>query len=419
MKKILASAQPFGFGPVSKLVSIATHLGGGAGMWVAGNGTTLRYAQLNRQNLQDVVPFDFADRPGAGRLVRGFDAAISVMEPRLVYAAVRAGRPVYFFDSLFSFWIASRPLDELAAVARLVLTGPELRAADAFDSLSVHESMLVAHMLATRSYAQVFPGVKERIRAFAELGFAQVHAAGPMIDVPDTAHAEGPGRSRTLVANLGGFTNAFLDYQRRGAYIDIVVRWLTRLAETTTDFDEIIVCSGAFGAPCTREVNGVRVTIGLLPHAELLDRLAQAPVYLASPGLTSLHEAVALSVLPMLLPDQHYGHLINRRRLAHTSFARLGASFEGLGTETHIPADDLEGTLVIAGIADGIHRDPARFDAFADYMDARLSAFVYMPPDETRAHVRELREMLHGTPLSKIIAAIIRETVAAGRVHAA
>lgn len=408
--RILASAQPFGFGPVAQLVGMARQLEAGEISFL-GSGIALRYAQLNGSHFDSVGHFDFADIPRAREVVKRFDAVMSVMEPQLVYVGVRESRPVHFFDSLFGFWLVDRPLDDLARIARIVTSGSETEAEAAFRSLSVHESMVVSHLISTRSYAQSFPGVGERVETMNSLGFDTITVTGSMIDLDEIQRLRDamPPSSRTLVVNLGGFTNTFLDYAKRGSYVDIILRWLTSRVETTSAFDRIIVGSGAFTTAFEEEHRGVRIRVGLVPHTELLSVLAGRPVYLTAPGLTSLCEAVALGIAPMLLPDQHYGHAYTRRNLRHTSLGRHGASFADLGLQANLPDDDLEGTMTIAGIADKVGADKRLFDAFVKYMDFRVDAFLAMTHDEIRVSVAELATLLDGVPIGKVMKDVMKD----------
>jgi hypothetical protein len=402
--RILASAQPFGFGPVAQLVGMAGQLEASE-ITFLGSGIALRYAQLNGSHFDSVSPFDLADIPRAREVVKRFDAVMSVMEPQLVYVGVRADRPVYFFDSLFGFWLVDRPLSDLARIARIVMNGSETEAEAAFRSLSVHESMVVSHLISTRSYAQSFPGVGTRVKTMNSLGFDTITVTGPMIDLDEIQRLRDttPPSSRTLVVNLGGFTNTFLDYAKSGSYVDIILRWLTSRMETTSDFDRIIVGSGAFATTFEEEHRGVRIRVGLVPHTELLSVLAGRPVYLTAPGLTSLCEAVALGIAPMLLPDQHYGHTYTRRNLRDTSLGRQGASFEDLGLQANLPDDDLEGTMAIAEIADKVSADKRLFDAFVKYMDCRVNAFLAMTSDEIRVSIGELATLLDGVAIGRVM----------------
>ena len=416
--RILASAQPFGFGPVAKLVGLVAQLES-AQVTFAGRGIALRYARLNNEQFVAVAESDFTQLDSGRDLVRHFDGAIGVMEPQLVYACVREHRPVHFFDSLLGFWLTDRSLDELTEIAWTIRYGSDVEAEEAFGSLSVHESMVVSHMVSTRSCAQSFPGVAERIQALSPLGFDTIKATGPMIDLQeiDRLRAVAPPKPRTLVANLGGFTNAFLSYAQHGFYVDIMLRWLRSLARQTSRFDEIVVCSGAFEDHREEMVNGVRIRIGLLPHAELLQLLAGRPIYLAAPGLTSLHEAVALDVPMMLLPDEHYGHTHNRSSLQGTSLAAYGASFSDLGLDSNLPHNDLEGTLAIARFAAEVARDPSLFRAFATYMNHRLDAFLAMVAAEMAAYVAEIKGLVAGTPVAEVMTALQEELRGAAAGH--
>ncbi len=243
---------------------------------------------------------------------------------------MREGVPVRFVDSLFGFWIVGRDFANLGRVAEAIRLGSEEEASAAFASLSVHESMVVAHMLATESCAQAFPGVAERVELLATQGFRATTVTGAVIDLGGISPVARQA-PRTLVSDLGGFTNAFPEYEEHGAYVDVMLRWLERIAAGGSDFDEIIVCSGTFRRSREYAVNGVRFRVGLLPHADLLELLSTGPVYLAPPGLTSLHEA-ALEIPVMLLPDQHYGHA--QRPLVRPAAAGAADPLRG----THRPA---------------------------------------------------------------------------------
>ncbi|WP_020123043.1 hypothetical protein [Streptomyces canus] len=399
--RVLGSAQAFGFGPVAKLVSLAAQLHRSRIHFI-GSGIALDYARLNGKGFTDIDEFDLSDIPVTRAIVRQYDSVISVMEPMLVYAAVRERVPVRFFDSLFGFWIVGRGFAELGRVAEAVRLGSDEEAAAAFGSLSVHESMVVAHMMATESFAQAFPGVTERVDLLALQGFESTTVTGAMVDLGELNPIV-QRTPRTLVANLGGFTNAFLDYEKHGAYVDVMLRWLERMAADGCDFDEIIVCSGAFRHSRNYTVNGVRLRIGLLPHADLLELLSTGPVYMAPPGLTSLHEAAALEVPVMLLPDQHHGHRHNRESLAGTLVERYGASFGEAGFDKDNPDDDLAGTLALADLAAQIDKSPELFKEFADYADRKLSAFIDVCRRDRRAYVRELQRLTHGVPIAEVI----------------
>jgi len=320
----------------------------------ASTATASRCAQVNGDHFDAVEEFDFSDLAAALRLVGSFDCALSVMEPQLVLACVRRGVPVMFFDSLFGFWRLDHDLADLADVARTVRDGDDAQALAAFAGLSVHESMVVSHMIATRSYAQMFPGVARRRDQLAELGFDTVTATGSMANLAEIEHLRGlePRLSRTLVLNLGGFTNAF---------------------------------------------------------AEFLRLVARRPVYLTPPGLTSLHEAVVLGTPAMLLPSQHHGHEFNRRSLDGTSAARWSASFDGLGIPVDLPDDDFRGTVALAELADRIRADEGLLAAFVANMDRELDAFVSRTDRDSDQWITDLAAVFAGEPIARVMATIEEE----------
>lgn len=373
-----------------------------------GSGVALDYARLNDRWFYEVVEKDTSDEAQMEPEIRNSDCVVSVMNAELVFWSVRAGRRVYFFDSLLSFWGLNRDVGEIARVADEVRSGSEVRARAAFDSLAAHEQVFLCHMLADRSYAQNFPGVEERVAALREHGFEGVSISGPIVNVREIEEAAEVGGAPTadLLINLGGFKNFYLDYDRHNAYLEIMTRWARDLLRRRPRFERIAVCSGAFRTARSFTEGGRQVELRCLEHKEFLRELAGKPVYLATPGLTSLHEAIVSDVMPMALPEQHYGHLFNMKMLEGTQFAQYGASLSGSGIEYPVPEDDFEGTKAIAAAAERIARDEALYLRFRDYMNERLDTVLSVGADKRSVIVEELRSVIHGSPLTEIVGKI-------------
>jgi hypothetical protein len=402
--KVLSSAQSFGFGPVSKLVSLVGYLENTDTAFIGGEGAA-KYVHLNGHQFSHIYDEDGVDVDDRRNLIVQADAVLSVMEPRIVFEAVRLGRPVVFVDSLFVFWRQKHTWPELRVIADTIRFGTDLESELAIQSLSVHESMLVCHLVAMRSIAQVFPGVEDRVSEFARMDRGSLALTGSLIDprlhrsVPPTQGSH----SRTMVINLGGFNNAFLTYESNGQYINVLLRWIEEFLSTETEFDDVYVCSGAFDRDTEQVVAGTRLHVGLLPHDRLMELLAHHPVYLAPPGLTSLHEAAIIGVPVMLLPDQHYGHTQNRRRLVGTYLHSSGASFERFGLGEEIPEDDFAGTLALAELADVIDTSPAVFDRFSSQMTETLLGFITRSVEERGTYISELVELCSGPNVAGVM----------------
>ncbi|GHE44443.1 hypothetical protein CP980_33440 [Streptomyces vinaceus] len=403
--RILSSAQACGFGPVSKLVAITPLLAGSRVDFV-GQGVALDFARRHSHRFHRITEGDTSRHEDLAQGLADADLVVSVMDAELVFRAVRAGRPVLFFDSLLGFWLTDRSFEELAARAQLVRWADHDTARYVFDTLAPHERILLAHLLARRSYAQNFPGVPARIAALAATGADHIELCGPIVDrgaLEGALTQPPPERPAGLLINLGGFQNFFLDYESHNAYLDLVRRWVSELAVARPELGRILVCGGAFRRGVTETHGDVEVEYAFLPQTEFLRQLAHAPLYAVPPSLTSLHESVILRRLPLLLPEQHYGHIANLRALRGTVAGDIAASLTDLGSRFIVPEDDLEGTKALDRLTRELLTDESGYRRLADHLDTRLTAYQELTQEERGAAVDELGALLGGPALAELL----------------
>ncbi|MFD8860018.1 hypothetical protein [Streptomyces vinaceus] len=403
--RILSSAQACGFGPVSKLVAITPLLAGSRVDFV-GQGVALDFARRHSHRFHRITEGDTSRHEDLAQGLADADLVVSVMDAELVFRAVRAGRPVLFFDSLLGFWLTDRSFEELAARAQLVRWADHDTARYVFDTLAPHERILLAHLLARRSYAQNFPGVPARIAALAATGADHIELCGPIVDrgaLEGALSEPPPERPADLLINLGGFQNFFLDYESHNAYLDLVRRWVSELAVARPELGRILVCGGAFRRGVTETHGEVEVEYAFLPQTEFLRQLAHAPLYAVPPSLTSLHESVILRRLPLLLPEQHYGHIANLRALRGTVAGDIAASLTDLGSRFIVPEDDLEGTKALDRLTRELLTDESGYRRLADHLDARLTAYQELTEEERGAAVDQLGALLGGPALAELL----------------
>jgi len=405
MMRILSSAQACGFGPVSKLAAITT-LFPKSDIDFIGQDVSLDFARRHRHRFGDISPGDTSRPEELEEALARADLVISVMDAELVFWAVRAEVPVLFFDSLLSFWLTERSTEELAARAQLVRTASLSTARVVYEELAPHERIMLAHLLAKRSYAQSFPGVAARIADFARVGADHVELCGPILDFPGLSAAldtPPPERPAGLLVNLGGFQNFFLDYESHNAYLGVLERWVRDVAADHPDLGRILVCGGAYREPVVTSVGDVEIEFTFLPHKEFLRHLAHTPLYAVPPSLTSLHEAVVLGRMPLLLPEQHYGHIVNLRGLSDTAVGRLAASLQFVEGRFDVPEDDLEGTRELDRLTRELLEDEPAYRTVRTHLHQQLSAYRSLTTGQRTTAVAELGSLLGGPPLAELL----------------
>ncbi|GHF53046.1 hypothetical protein GCM10010218_38110 [Streptomyces mashuensis] len=406
--RIVMGAQNCGFGPVAELTAVSRLLAGHERVFV-GDGVASAFARANADAFDDI-------RTGGGRsaeaLVESSDRVVSAMDADLAFRAVVAGRPVVMVDSLFGFWQFGRPLARIRDMCERLPRSGTFAAADAhLRELSPHERILAAHLLATDSVVQNFPGVGARLAAFAALGPGPVvHLTGPVIDhaglPPDTAGPEPP--EYDLLVNVGGFTNFLLDVEANNDYLLLLERWLGDLLRDRPQFRRVLVCGGPFAGNRARTVSfaGRQAVCCCLPQREVLRQVARTPVCLLAPGLTALHESLALGRLPLALHEQHYAHVFTVRHLDGTLFGRLANRFSDVVPYDDMPEDDHAGTAALVRIAGRIRTDDGLYAAFRRAFDERLDEHLGLTPAQQRHGVQELRDLLGGESVASVVARV-------------
>ncbi|MBT2385740.1 hypothetical protein [Streptomyces sp. ISL-11] len=416
--RIVMGAQNCGFGPAAELVAVSRLLTGHERIFV-GDGVAAAFARRNADAFDDIREgTGIHDTTGAGSaaiddLLKASDQVVSVMDADLVVRSVVAGRPVVMVDSLLSFWQLGRPLAVIRDLCES-LPRSSFSAADRhLGTLSPHERVVAAHLLATHSVVQNFPGATERMAELVALGSGAgpaMHLTGSIVDVdglrnlPPAAEPE-----YDLLINVGGFKNFLLDFDVHNDYMRLLHRWIADLLRDWGRFRRVLVCGGPFGEHRERDVSvaGRRASCRFLAQRELLRHVASTPHYLLAPGLTALHESLSLGRLPLAIHEQHYAHVFTVRRLEGTHFGRMAARFADVLPGHHVPEDDFAGTAALVEIAGRVREDDELYAGFRRTFNERIEHYLSLTPAQRRQGVGELREALAGDPLSSVLARVI------------
>ncbi|MFV2011035.1 MULTISPECIES: hypothetical protein [unclassified Micromonospora] len=311
MKKILASAEAFGFGPASKLHAVSAELRRrGMQVHVVAAGASLAFAQSNADSFDAVIPVDEPEEL-AKVAPEDYDGALSVMDPYLVLWARVNGLPSVYVDSLYWFWQwhpdREGPLQHQAS--QLAATINVLDALRSLSLVPMHDSQYLAHHLSDASCVQDASKVGARAAALRGLGRVEVVNA-----VIDLTHRN-PGPPRRWLATTSGLVNPLLPAESAVEWIRIVGRLLEEAADLAGLTDRITMAGHPDLLARAADVASARIELVPLSHREILEALNQAVACLTPPGLTTMLECAAYGVPFIMLPEQHYGHVSNFREV--------------------------------------------------------------------------------------------------------
>ncbi|MFI9722872.1 hypothetical protein ACIHFE_24970 [Streptomyces sp. NPDC052396] len=407
--RLVMGAQNCGFGPASVLVAVSRLLPGHQRVFV-GDGVAAAFAHRNADAFGELH-----DPTGTDDLLKGADQVVSAMNADLAVRAVVAGRPLVMVDSLFSFWRLHHPLTHIRDLCATMPRGSFAAAERHLSGLSPHERVIAAHFLATHSVVQNFPGVPRRIAEFTGAGGrSAMHLTGPVIDTAGLREvalraSAAPDPAYDLLVNIGGFTNFLLSPDVNNAYLRLLHRWLPDLLRDWRRFGRVLVCGGPFGGnrAVTVSAGGRQADCKLLPQRHLLRQVACTPHYLLAPGLSALHEALALGQLPLAAPEQHYAHVFTVRELGGTLFGRTACRLADVLPRHPVPEDDTAGTAALVAIADRIAADDKLYARFRQTLNERIEQHLSLTAAQRSRGVRELREAFDGAQPASLIAGLV------------
>ncbi len=405
-------AQNCGFGPAAELVAVSRLLSGHERIFV-GDGVAAAFARRNADAFDDIRETSGTASTVLDGLLERCDQVVSVMDADLVVRAVVAGRPVVMVDSLLTFWQVGRPLTEIRDLCERMPRDSFAAADRHLGALSPHERVIAAHLLATHSVVQNFPGVPQRMAELIDPGGGMgpaMHVTGSVIDVeglrslPRDAEPE-----YDLLINVGGFKNFLLDFDVNNDYLRLLHRWVVDLLRDWRRFARVLVCGGPFGAHREQTVTAAnrRAECRFVPQRELLRHVASTPHHLLAPGLTALHESIALAQLPLAIHEQHYAHVFTVRQLDGTLFGRMAGRFADVLPHHHLSEDDFAGTADLVRIAGRIREDDELYARFRQTFNERIERYVSLTPAQREQGVKELRDVLGGDPISSVMARVI------------
>jgi len=301
---LLCSAEPWGFGPSSKLFAILRSLSPAPRTVVAGSGSAAVFARLNADAVEQYIELDSPYEILS--LAADFDAVLTVMDPWAALLGARRGVPVAYVDSLFWFWQWGQlDFSALPGVARDWTTASldDLREVTS-RPVDWHMVSALACHWSTQVFAQQASCSRERAGLYPE---DRVRVVGAIVATCPRAAADNYGAP---LVSISGAVSHLTPQPVAGRYASVVRQILDRAGEPVA------------GATVTGNPSLLPLFRGGPWHIRQMGldgfhhAAGAASVLLAPAGLTTAVEAATLGTPIIFLPEQHGGHAANVQVLA-------------------------------------------------------------------------------------------------------
>lgn len=302
-RRVITSAEPFGFGPVSKLRSVGKLLGAdGWAIDFVGTGSALAYAREESEVFRSVTALESPDD-----LLRldaaDYDAAVSVMDPFLALWAHRNGLPCLYVDSLFWFWTWQNA--EHLNEQWNIVTAADAAPADGLELLQrlpMPTAEYLGHRAASVSCVQRTVSTAAVSDAMREI--TPVVTTGAIVDL---------SRQRSAVpdiwtVSLSGLINPLITHEEAARWATAAIRLVDEAFTSAGIADAKIYLTG--NSDVIANLEGVPPRFEFEPReaGAVLDLFNRSHACLTPPGLTTMLESLAYECPVIPLPPQHYGH---------------------------------------------------------------------------------------------------------------
>jgi len=317
--RILCEAISFGFGPVSKLLSLCELLNQKHSLSFIGSGCSLTLA--NKTNFfENIIVFDTTSSTDFNNTIsfEEYDIVISVMNPIFGRAVINNNCKLVVIDSLFTMW-------------------------DRIDPIWEKCDLLVI---------QSFFGEKNRLKISHNLSNA--HIVGPIISPQIEQKIKSP--NNTLLINFGG---ADYPYIRTFKDISIFIKKFVIELTSINMFDEMIIAIGPRGLAGLQDLIHHGFKLFTFSHDDFLQQLSKSDTLFTIPGLTTAFESFHLAIPTLFLPPLNYSQFLNLR-----TFRLLGLSYTGAHWDDHFSTPNTnqltekEGVQMVESLVAKAHNDP-------------------------------------------------------------
>ena len=308
--KVLCSAEAFGYGPCSKLVSVVKQIKNDLPEFRAdfiGDGSSLDFALQNDSLFNNVWEYN-----GSYPDARNYDLVVSVMNPYLALWGWFYRKRVIYIDSLFWFWkfqdekyeFLQETIDELTSARSLSEVWALVK------NVTDHHLHYLAHKVSNLSCVQSFAEHLPKQDSFRESIPNIVHV-DPIVDLSLKKEVD----RDTILISLGGLLSPLNQKKEALAYVELVLKITTPfIIEASKKYKVILATNPEITKLIKNAPQGLIVTS--LSHEETLKLINRSLLVLTPAGLTTLFECLLYQTPIFILPELHDGHYPNYLGLA-------------------------------------------------------------------------------------------------------
>jgi hypothetical protein len=344
-KKIIASAESFGYGPCALLSSIAAELKNSTDCEVvfAGSGVALQLAKskgmvfdrtVEIQNLSELETFLKNEMPDEFLSAFSYDAAI---------VASNLGFKVSLADTLLWHWNWSdiQHLDSKKAKDIFSQIPPDKLPAKLaeFHPQAKHG---IAYLLADKAYSQIFPGSTTCKNSTFLNNHSQIDLqhVGPIIEEYDGER----GERDTLLISFSGQKNPKVNDERCAqwcrATLAIMKDGLKEFSEQHPDITIHFAGNPDILDVVKKDIDALELknySVGHLDRVGWLRAMAHSVAALFPAASGSSYEAIAHETPILYLPEQHHSNFANFISFVGHRDSANGGAFPSACLGTHYP----------------------------------------------------------------------------------
>ncbi|WP_129286752.1 hypothetical protein [Streptomyces sp. GZWMJZ-114] len=296
---LACTAEAWGYGPASKLLTVSRMISGSRAAYVSGSART--FAELNGAEYDTIVDVGSSTKILEHTLEA--DHLLNVMDPCAALLAARQGVPTTYVDSLSWFWRWNvDEYEDLQREAARMLRMTTAQLMKHLEGVDWHRMVPLAYLWSDRVFVQRIGRPDPRLRAFGD----RVRECGAIIDPKLTAVTR---KTRAGLVSLSGGVSHVARLEHAQTYARFVSSVLAGV-EGVSGLSEMLCHPGV----ASEDGEGGQISASL-SHQELHAALMDASFILAPAGLTTALEAAAAGTAMAFLPEQHGGHLANAQLL--------------------------------------------------------------------------------------------------------